>query len=137
MNSASTDTATHEGQRVTIDITGLEVPPKARRSSRNPSAGERLLKQFIALLRDMHLIEGPQGTTTDDGTRFSFTLRQYPLQQRLDEVTRLYLQVTGRNLQFTYESSTAPKAKKRGLSIDPADVVEGAFGLLKQILGGD
>jgi hypothetical protein len=133
---SNTDTATHEGQRITIDITGLEVPTKANRT-RRPTEGERRLKKFISLLRDMYLIEGPQGTTTDDGTRFSFTLRQYPLQQRLDEVARLYLQATDRNLQFVYESSTPSKTKKRGRSIDPADVVEGAFGLLKQILGGD
>ncbi|HJP81622.1 MAG TPA: hypothetical protein VJ841_04470 [Candidatus Saccharimonadales bacterium] len=110
---SSTDTATHDLERVTIDVGGLRIPPRSSRNPRNPSEGERQLKTFIELLRRVHLIEGTQGTVTDDGTRFSLTLRQYPTSQRLEEVSRLYIEATRRSLVFVSESTNAPTQSGR------------------------
>ena len=118
MSRPATDTATYSGERVTIKIR-LGIPAKSSRDPRRPSDGEQRLLQFVQRLQQERLIESSEkGALSDDGTRFSFTLRQYPTKPRLDKVCAAYRVATGRNLSFEAQPSSEDIAEVVSEGVD-------------------
>ena len=133
MTSPATDTAAHSGERVTIKIK-LGIPAKSSRIPRRPGDGEQRLFQFVLRLRQERLIESPEnGALSDDGTRFSFTLRQYPVKQRLDKVCDAYRAATGRNLSFEARSSGEDIAEVSSEGVDWSGLFGRAFDILRRL----
>lgn len=133
MTNPATDTATCSGERVTIKIR-LDIPAKSSRIPRRPGDGEQRLFQFVLRLRQERLIESSEnGALSDDGTRFSFTLRQYPMKQRLDKVCDAYRVATGRNLSFEAQSSGEDIAEVASEGIDWSSLFGRAFGILRRL----
>lgn len=133
MSRPATDTATHSGERVTIKIR-LGVPAKSSRNPRRPSDGEQRLLQFVQQLRQENLVEASElGALTDDGTRFSFTLCQYPLKPRLDKVCAAYHAGTGRQLRFETQSDGDDAAEIASEGIDWADLLTRALDAIRRL----
>lgn len=133
MSRPATDTATYSGQRVTIKIR-LGIPAKSSRNPRRPSDGEQQLLQFVQQLRQENLVEASElGALTDDGTRFSFTLCQYPLKSRLDKVCAAYHAGTGRQLRFETQSDGEDVAEVASEGVDWSGLFGRAFDVIRRL----
>lgn len=133
MANPATDTATYSGERVTIKIR-LGIPAKSSRDPHRPSDGEQCLLLFVRRLQQERLISSSEhGALSDDAKRFSFTLRQYPVKQRLDKVCTAYRVTTGRNLSFEAQPSSEDIADVASEGVDWSGMFGRALGALRHL----